>query len=197
MITFDGEANQLTQLFTEVAKFETKGRLGEALAAYVETISVYDLAMIGASIESETFKLSPSYGKALKPYMREKLFGGHQRMLAMRSDGSLGKMTDGIRDLDEFKKFCGAMVNARSVFNPPGEEYGRFAIAAAALYVVTGCFSIFVLDQPGHPVGMPFPGGFKSYVKDGLHYCPSRDKAKDIEYAFCNFCPSRPASLMK
>jgi uncharacterized protein (UPF0305 family) len=35
-------------------------------------------------------------------------------------------------------------------------------------------FCMFVQGFPGHPVGMPFPGGDKVEVIEGVGYCPVR-----------------------
>jgi hypothetical protein len=51
-------------------------------------------------------------------------------------------------------------------------------------------FCMFVQLLPGHPVGMPFPGGDKVEVIDGVYYCPVRDKANDVDAALCPFCPA-------
>ena len=49
---------------------------------------------------------------------------------------------------------------------------------------------MFVQGLPGHPVGMPFPGGDKVEVIDGSHYCPVRETANDVDAALCPFCPA-------
>ena len=49
---------------------------------------------------------------------------------------------------------------------------------------------MFVQGLPGHPVGMPFPGGDKVEVIDGIYYCPVREKANDVDAALCPFCPA-------
>jgi uncharacterized protein (UPF0305 family) len=51
-------------------------------------------------------------------------------------------------------------------------------------------FTMSVLDEPGHPVGMPFPGGFSVEHRGSDYYCLIRDKEKEIFYSICNFCPA-------
>ena len=51
-------------------------------------------------------------------------------------------------------------------------------------------FCMFVQELPGHPVGMPFPGGDKVEIIDGIYYCPVREKANDVDAALCPFCPA-------
>jgi len=51
-------------------------------------------------------------------------------------------------------------------------------------------FCMFVQEFPGHPVGMPFPGGDRVEVIDGIYYCPVRTKANYVDAALCPFCPA-------
>jgi uncharacterized protein (UPF0305 family) len=50
---------------------------------------------------------------------------------------------------------------------------------------------MFVLDEPGHPVGMPFPGGFRVEQRGRDYYCLIRDKEKEVFSSICNFCPAK------
>lgn len=50
---------------------------------------------------------------------------------------------------------------------------------------------MYVREIPGHPVGMPFPGGDKVDYIDGVYYCPVRTKGHDEDAALCPFCPAR------
>ena len=51
-------------------------------------------------------------------------------------------------------------------------------------------FCMLVQGLPGHPVGMPFPGGDRVAVVDGTYCCPVREKANDVDSALCPFCPA-------
>ena len=194
-MTFDTSREQQTQLFSELAKLGKKGELGEALAGYVGGISIYDMAMLCASLGQENDLLPGPYGKKLRLHMLEKIYGGYDRMLSLKSAGTFRKMTDDIRDREALKNFCEMMISAGNELPDPAREYGYHEKIGAILYSLTSCFSIFVMEEPGHPVGMPFPGGFTLQVRDGVYYCPVRDKEKDVKYAFCRFCPSLQADL--
>jgi uncharacterized protein (UPF0305 family) len=58
-------------------------------------------------------------------------------------------------------------------------------------YYLMAAFSMFVLDEPGHPVGMPFPGGFTVEKRADGFYCLIRDREKEVYYSICNFCPAK------
>jgi len=56
------------------------------------------------------------------------------------------------------------------------------------IYKLISIYTTFVLDEPVHPVGTPFPGGFE-VKRDGQRYsCPVKDKQKDNPGAVCGFC---------
>jgi uncharacterized protein (UPF0305 family) len=50
---------------------------------------------------------------------------------------------------------------------------------------------MFVLEEPGHPVGMPFPGGYTIEKRGGEYYCLIRDREKEVLHSICNFCPAK------
>ena len=51
-------------------------------------------------------------------------------------------------------------------------------------------YCMLVLQEPGHPVGTPFPGGDRVEFTDGVYYCPVREKSGDVDEALCPFCPA-------
>ena len=67
------------------------------------------------------------------------------------------------------------------MLNRSGLRFLKFLLAG---------FCMFVQELPGHPVGMPFPGGDKVEIIDGTYYCPVREKANDVDAALCPFCPA-------
>jgi uncharacterized protein (UPF0305 family) len=62
-------------------------------------------------------------------------------------------------------------------------------------YYLLAAFTIFVRELPGHPVGTPFPGGFLVEERDGIYYCPVREKEDDVETSICPFCPAEQSNL--
>ena len=56
------------------------------------------------------------------------------------------------------------------------------------IYKIISIYTTFVLDEPIHVVGTPFPGGFKVKYENGTYFCPVKDKQKDNPEAVCGFC---------
>ncbi len=101
-------------------------------------------------------------------------------------------MTVPLRDPEVFRKFCEMIPEGCFSWNDSGERNPYFRNPKNRLfYYLIAAFTMFVLDEPGHPVGMPFPGGFTVEKRGRDYYCLIRDKEKDVFYSICNFCPAR------
>ncbi|AEH07061.1 DUF2115 domain-containing protein [Methanothermococcus okinawensis] len=48
-------------------------------------------------------------------------------------------------------------------------------------------YLIFIAKKPLHPIGMRFPGGKRIIEKNGIYYCPVKNRQKN-EYSLCEFC---------
>jgi uncharacterized protein (UPF0305 family) len=53
---------------------------------------------------------------------------------------------------------------------------------------IISIYTTFVMGEPIHPVGTPFPGGFEVKYKNDTYICPVKDKQKDNPNAVCGFC---------
>ncbi|WP_440951934.1 DUF2115 domain-containing protein [Methanococcoides sp. FTZ1] len=61
------------------------------------------------------------------------------------------------------------------------------------LVKITVPYLVFIVKRPIHPIGMVFPGGDRVLEKDGIFYCPVKEKQNDVEVALCKFCICRDA----
>lgn len=73
------------------------------------------------------------------------------------------------------------------------QEEGRkgeddFSPAFFRIYRVISLYTTFILDEPIHPVGTPFPGGFEVKVDGKTYFCPVKEGQKDNPRAVCGFC---------
>ena len=53
---------------------------------------------------------------------------------------------------------------------------------------IISTYTIFVLEEPIHPIGTKFPGGFILYFENGFYYCPVKKNQMDNPSALCRFC---------
>ena len=169
----------------------TKGELGKILAEEISGYSLFDLQIIGGRLNSEIEKLPSPYREAIRPFFREQLFGKHHQLLLMNRNGTFDRLRDPVGDWDSFREFCQMLPEGILAWNDRTERNPYFRNPRNRLfYYLIAAFTIFVLEEPGHPVGMPFPGGFKVEQRGKDYYCLIRDKEKEIFYSICNFCPA-------
>lgn len=164
-----------------------KSELGENLAAELSSLSILDLQKVSAFLEYEINKLPSPYRERIHPYFTEQLFGSFFKLMRMYGDGTLKSINGEIRDQKTFLDYC-AMVESGGDGHLIDSYYGGY-------YHLVSCFTIFVMEEPGHPVGMPFPGGFRVERRPDGFYCPIRDKEKDVLFSICNYCPAKQSQL--
>jgi uncharacterized protein (UPF0305 family) len=177
-----------------LATARTKGELGKLLACEVRTYSLFDLQIIGGRLNSEIQILPSPYRENIRPHFREQLFGKHHRLLAMEKSGAFNRAHTPITDPDRFRNFCGILDTGCFSWDDQSERNVYFQNPKNRLFsYLIAAFTMFVLDEPGHPVGMPFPGGFTVERRGSDYYCLIRDKEKEITWSICNFCPAKQA----
>ena len=170
----------------------TRGELGTILVHEVQQYSLFDLQIIGGRLYNEIEKLPSPYREAIRPYFNMQLFGKHHELLALHRSGVFLAMNSSITDPETFQKFCDMLPEGCFAWNDASERNPYFRNPKNRLfYYLIAAFSMFVLDEPGHPVGMPFPGGFKVEQRGRDYYCLIRDKEKEVYSSICNFCPAK------
>ena len=170
----------------------TRGELGTILVHEVQQYSLFDLQIIGGRLYNEIEKLPSPYREAIRPYFNMQLFGKHHELLALHRSGALLAMNTPLTDPETFQKFCDMLPEGCFAWNDASERNPYFRNPKNRLfYYLIAAFSMFVLDEPGHPVGMPFPGGFKVEQRGCDYYCLIRDKEKEVYSSICNYCPAK------
>jgi uncharacterized protein (UPF0305 family) len=181
----------IRDIIIQLKSARTKGELGNLLVREIQSYSIFDLQIIGGRLNSEIDKLPSPYRESIRPFFREQLFGKHHLLLAMHRSRDFIRMTDPIRDPETFTRFCEMIPDGVFAWNDAGERNPYFRNPKNRLfYYLIATFTMFVLDEPGHPAGMPFPGGFSVEQRGREYYCLIRDKEKEVFYSICNFCPA-------
>ncbi len=187
-------AGEYSQVFGLLKKIDKKSALVQALALEAEKYSIVDLQLISAGLTREINGLPSPYKERIAPYFIEQFFRRYYRLIGMNDSGAFKDLKDEIKEKQLYLDYCNATEKRRrdpeahSFIDEHDPEHGLF-------YFIVNCFAMFVLEEPGHPVGMPFPGGFKVEKRDGMYYCPIREKEKDLPYSICNFCPCKQADI--
>lgn len=182
---------RMRELVTSIRNVRDKKALADALSREMGRLSIYDLQRISAAMEREINQLPSPYRERVRPSMREQFFGRYFNIIGMNGHG--GKISGKIRDVEQFEGYCDMM--ARMGDDARTWESVKELPQYTGYYHLVACYTMFVLDEPGHPVGTPFPGGFKVEKRPDGFFCPIRDKEKDVPYSICNYCPSKQSEL--
>ena len=186
------ESGMIQDVALRICKARMRGELGTLLVHEVQQYSLFDLQIIGGRLYNEIEKLPSPYREAIRPFFHQQLFGKHHELLAMHRCGAFERMNTSLTDPETFKKFCDMLPEGCFAWDDASDRNPYFRNPKNRLfYYLIAAFSMFVLDEPGHPVGMPFPGGFKVEQRGKDYYCLIRDKEKDLVYSICNFCPAK------
>ncbi|MFA6333746.1 MAG: DUF2115 domain-containing protein [Methanoregula sp.] len=190
-----GMRGEIESIARELATAATKGELIEILARHVSGYSLRDLQVLGGHLYAEIADLPEPYRSRVRPFFTEQLFGAHHHILSMYRAGAFRQAGEPVRDRETFEKFCAMIPEGCFTRDDlPRRTPFDYAPKHRLFYYLMAAFTMFVLEKPGHPVGMPFPGGFAVEDRDGTYYCLIRDREKEVFFSICNFCPAKQAA---
>ncbi len=179
------------RVFAGFTNITGKAELAERLFYELAKYNVFDLQAISANLEKDIIALPSPYRERVRPYFLEQYFRRYGSIMALREQGIFPGLSGQIKDIALFRDYCRIVTE----FRPSQEDIESNSPFFGHFYFVVSAFFMFVLDEPGHPVGMPFPGGFAVKKREDGFYCPIRDKEKDVTYSICNFCPAKQENM--
>ncbi|HJJ43415.1 MAG TPA: DUF2115 domain-containing protein [Methanocorpusculum sp.] len=169
-----------TALFSwsDLARISRKGPLLVALKEKGRLYSPDDLELMLTRYAKKLENVPKEYGDALLHFARIQIIDGYHQM-----------MTDELADVHAavplFSSWKGFTVDAQAA-----SAKGTSGDRLRSLKYLIAAYTVFIREEPVHPVGMPFPGGFSVEQYDGEYYCPVRAVWNDIDDAFCKYCPA-------
>jgi len=161
---------------------KTRGQLGEQIARLVLAHSPADIQRMKRNFETKVQDLSPEYRDGLTQKITEHLLGTYQRIRLDFQQGTFKTLHEPVTN--EQQKYW------EMVAGQCQQDNGGDAPALRFLKYLLAGYCMLVLDEPGHAVGTPFPGGDEVEFTDGIYYCPVREKAGDVDAALCPYCPA-------
>ena len=184
----EGEIIKISMQFKTITQ---KGVLGNALAHEVSRYSLLDLSFLSNRFIQNFQYISNPYLEQIRPCLTELFYGTQHQILQMAREKQFDNMKDPITDLKTYITFWDMIPQGTFVLHnlpvPHGE--GKEALAIFYGYLIAA-FMMFVMDEPGHLVGTPLPGGYIVHKKDEEYICYLRDKEKDVFNSICNYCPA-------
>ncbi|MDD1654394.1 MAG: DUF2115 domain-containing protein [Methanomicrobiales archaeon] len=175
-----GSEADITAASRRLSAARTRGALGSLIAPLVLSCSPGDLRQMVLHFSLQIADVEPGYRARVTAKVSEHLLGTYQKIRLMSQQGSFSTLEDPV---DAASPGFWEMVAGEC--RETGDLHLRFL-----KYLLAG-FSMFVLREPAHAVGTPFPGGDTVSLIDGTYYCPVREKANDVGGALCPFCPAR------
>ncbi|KUK63536.1 MAG: Uncharacterized protein XE10_1098 [Methanoculleus marisnigri] len=177
-----GSAEAIRTACRRMQGAETKGDLLRIIAGEVAAFDLHDLEAMNARFERKVSHLPEGYRDRLLESVREEIFSAHHRLLLLSRNGG-GQRMDEPPDpaLDAYCSMVAEACTAKAREKDPRDLYLKYLLSA---------FTIFVQEEPAHPVGTPFPGGQIVDEWEGAYLCPARDMADDVPYALCPYCPA-------
>jgi uncharacterized protein (UPF0305 family) len=161
---------------------KNRGDLGERIALLVLQHSPVDIQTMKQNFGNKIQDITPEYRDRLAKKINEHLLGTYQQIRLLQQQGV-------------FKTIQGPVTDQQKKYWDMAEEQCREDTRRDSTtnrflkYLLAG-FCMFVLNEPGHPAGTPFPGGDSVQLIGGVYYCPVREKANNVDAALCPFCPA-------
>jgi uncharacterized protein (UPF0305 family) len=178
--TISTGAEQVRSDIVHLRTARTRGELGTLIAGIVLRFSPNDIQQMRQNFREKIRDVTPEYRDRLEAKITEHLLGSWQALRLMQQQGLFVLAKEPLPgDVNAYWDMVA--VQCRGEGDDVRLRFLKFLIAA---------FSLFVQDEPGHPVGTPFPGGDTVQCIDGVYYCPVREKANDVDAALCPFCPA-------
>ena len=145
--------------------------------------SVFDFMMVQGFIEQEIKYLPSPYKEELRSKWNEQLFCTFKEICNAKI---LQNEPLNIEDYYDFlERFNNTIKNSE----------GKIEMDFHILYILCAAYNLFITRTPVHPVGTPFPGGFRVEKKNDEYFCPVKDKQKDVFEALCKFCIAKQIEL--
>ncbi len=139
-------------------------------------VSVFDLMIISAEIIENNKYVQESYQEKSKKIYIDFLLN---RVKEIRSNDTVYNdyfnRDDFVEKLNDLKEIYKSVSTDRKNKSP-------------LINLVVSLYTTFVLDEPIHPIGTPFPGSLEVIMKNGVYYCPVKEANMNTPNSVCRLC---------
>ena len=162
----------------EFSKNVPRQELLDALKDEAETIHITDIMAAFVHLKKESIYVNANYRKEYdQAYIQSFLM----RIKEIRNNN---RDYEGFIEADELQKAVKILKDQQKQVELDHNQHMHFF----KIYRIITLYTTFIMDEPVHPVGMPFPGGFKIKQENGIYYCPVKEGQKDNPRAVCGIC---------
>lgn len=165
--------NDLTNLISNEENISGNS-VFEILKKYSSNISVFDMMAFSSQVIEENKYVQENYREdSQKSYIESFLY----RVKDIPKDTS-----DYSKNID--KQSLDDAITTLKVNHTEDTTKNKNLL----IFYIASLYATFLLEEPIHPVGTPFPGSLKVEQENGKFYCPVRDANIDTPNAVCNIC---------
>lgn len=154
----------------------SKDDLMVVLKEELTDVSVFDLMIISAEIIENNKYVQESYQeKSKKIYIDFFL----NRVKEIRSNDTV------YNDYFNRDDFVEKLNNLKEIYKSVSTDRKN---KSPLINLVVSLYTTFVLDEPIHPIGTPFPGSLEVIMENGVYYCPVKEANMDTPNSVCRLC---------
>ncbi|KZX16984.1 DUF2115 domain-containing protein [Methanobrevibacter filiformis] len=161
----------------------SKNTLRDILKNIGKTISIMDLMLATTILREE--------GKYVQKGYREEYLEIYVKFFIMRVKDINEDKTDYKDNIDKKE----LLESIELLKNQNQENDDRLNTKFPIIYTIISLYTTYILEEPIHPVGTPFPGNLKVTAEDNTYYCPVKENNKNNPSAVCKFCIAEQSKL--
>ncbi|MDR3222504.1 MAG: DUF2115 domain-containing protein [Methanobrevibacter sp.] len=166
--------------FDKIEKMDKieKATMIEIIRPLSKSVSVHDLSIATAILRKN--------GRYVQENYREKYLEVYIKYFIMRLkdiNQDKNKYDNDYVDMDGLHESINIIKSQMKV-----EENEHRNDKFPLIYALTSLYTTYILEEPIHPVGTPFPGNLHITYEDGIFYCPVKKNNENNPKAVCKFC---------
>ncbi len=172
MEIFD-ELNQLLE-----KKEITKNDLQDILRTYSKTIGVYDQMLACEELKADNHYLPQEYAEKFSAvYIKSFVM----RINDIKNNKENLKGTIPHDDMEEAVHLFKYNFDLDKEDRRPDDKF-------PLIYVLISLYTTFIIEEPIHPEGTPFPGDLEVIKENDKYLCPVKDAQLESPNAVCKIC---------
>lgn len=175
------------KLFDKIKKMDKIEKVDfiEMIRPLSKSITIHDLSIATAVLREN--------GKYVQENYREKYLEVYIKYFIMRLKDINEDKNSYDNDYVDVDELCESLDILKCQMNMEENEHpnDKFPL----IYVLISLYTTYILEQPIHPVGTPFPGNLHVTYEDGIFYCPVKENNENNPEAVCKFCLAEQTEL--
>ena len=154
----------------------SKDDLMIVLKEELSDVSVFDLMIISAEIIENNKYVQKSYQEKSKKIYVDSFIN---RVTEIRSNDTV------YNDFFNRDNFVDKLNQLKDIYKHISTDRKN---KSPLINLVVSLYTTFVLDEPIHPIGTPFPGSLEVMMENGVYYCPVKEANIDTPNSVCRLC---------